>query len=234
LVGGEVGGNAQGLQPVLAQVSCSGTPQTTVFQIPTPADALSVAPTIAADAGGIITAVAASASNDAWAASSPGQFTDDIDGNLGTALQPPSFYQLTDGQTPDAPAGNDSESRPVVTGTEPTIFEFPPPVVVPAPPPAVTVTKTSKAKKIVKRELAPVYDIKKPAEGKLINGTVSLSLSFRVRRKVRIGLEGLRGRKVVASSGIRTFSGKRGTLVLELSTKAWPTRLEFVEPRRQP
>jgi hypothetical protein len=234
LAGGEIGGRAQGLQPVLVQVSCSGAqPVTTTFQ-PTPADATSGTAPIAADDGGIITAVAASASNDAWAASSPGQFTSDIDGNLGTEAQPPSFYWFTDGQPPDAPAGNDSESRPAITGTEPTIFVFPPPVVVPAPPAPVTVTKTAKPKTVVERELAPVYDIQAPKEGKLINGFVTLSVSFKVRRKVRIGIEALRGRKVVASSGIRTFAGRRGTLVLRLSTKAWPTSLKFIEPRIQP
>lgn len=233
LIGGEVGGREQGLQSALAQVSCTSAPQVTVFQIPAPAYATSGTATIAADGNGAITAVAASASNDAWAASSPGEFNTDLGGS-GDAQQPPALYQFTDGQTPNAPAGNSIESRPVTTGTEPTIFEFPPPVVVPAPPAAITVTKTSKATKVVKREPAAIYGLQKPEEGKLVDGFVTLSVSFRVRRKVRIGLEALRAHRVVASSGVKTFSGRRGTLALRLSTKAWPTSLKFIVPRRQP
>ena len=61
-------------------------------------------------------------------------------------------------------------------------------------------------------------------------GIITLHLSFRVRAKVAIGVQALRGKTVVSSSGIKHFAPKSGTLSLILSRKHWPTKLRFVTP----
>jgi hypothetical protein len=52
-------------------------------------------------------------------------------------------------------------------------------------------------------------------------------VKFRVRRPVTIGVEALHSRKVVARSGLKRFTGKRGTLKLEIKRKRWPTSIRF-------
>lgn len=229
MVGVYPGGDLQ-TEPVLVQVSCDGSPQETRFRIPDPtaSDGGSLIP---ADGRGYITAVAANAVNDAWAASNAG--ITGVGAVQGGVYEPPHLYHLTDGQTPDAPAGDDDESRPVVIPTEPTIFTFAPPVVVPAPPPPITVVTRQPARVVKVKLKPPVFDIKPPKVAKAAHGTYTLSISFRVRRKVTIGLEAIRHGKVVSSSGLKTFTGSRGTLVVTLTRKAWPTGLKFVLPKQQ-
>jgi hypothetical protein len=48
---------------------------------------------------------------------------------------------------------------------------------------------------------------------------------------VTVGLEALRKGKVVSRSGMKHFKGKRGTLVLHLNRRHWPTRIRFVTPK---
>lgn len=222
---------SQETEPVLVEVSCDGTWSQTQFRIPDPtASDAGGAVQVPADSGGYVTAVAAIASNDAWAATSPGLTPD----NAATpdAFEPPRLYQLTDGQAPlDVPTGNDVESRPVVITPEPTIFSIAPPVIITAPPPATT-KYTHQKPKVNRVTLKPaVFDIGEPRVAKAAGGMYTLSLSFKVRRKVRIGLEAVRHGKVVSSSGLRTFTGTRGTLVVRLNPKAWPTGLKFILPK---
>jgi hypothetical protein len=214
-IAGGLEGSAAGYQPVLAQVSCGQAPVITEFQAVNPFTGM-LGP---ADPQGYISAVAASANNDAWAATT-GEF--------------PQLYQFTDGQTPNAPAGNDDETRPVPTTTEPTVFEFAPPVTVPAPPAPATIYTQGKAKTKTVRLKAPIYAIGKPQVRAAGGSVYTLSITFRVRRKVRIALDALRGRRVISSSGIRTFSGRRGTLTVRLTRENWPTGLKFVLPKKQP
>jgi hypothetical protein len=58
--------------------------------------------------------------------------------------------------------------------------------------------------------------------------TFVLVVRFRVRRPVTIGVQALRGRRVVSSSGLKRFKGARGKLTLKLDRRRWPTRLRFV------
>jgi hypothetical protein len=212
VAGGRESTASGSFQPVIAQVSCSAAPQTTTFVDPS-----SGGQPVGPDAQ--ITAVAASATNDVWAATNTA-------GN-----DPPELYQLTDGQTPDAPAGNDAEVRPVVETAQPTVFQFAPTVVV-TPPPAPTTTTIHKAIKKIKRTLKPaIYDVSsKPVVSGPVNGVYALTISFRVRRTVTVGLEALRGKDVVSKSGLKTYRGKRGSLTVHLTRATWPTGLKFVQP----
>jgi hypothetical protein len=228
IAGGVVGqipsGSLPVTEPVLAQVSCTESPRITRFRVPDPNAPGS---TIAANQGGYTTAVAANSVNDVWAASAGGSIT--VQGSSTAA--PPHLYLLTDGQAPLAPAGDDNESRPVVFQQQPTIFEFPPPVVIPPPPAATTSTKTLKPKHKTVKLPAAVYDIQHPKLQAQPNGSFRLSISFKVRRKVVIGLEALHGKQVISSSGLKTFSGPKGTLAVTVSRSHWPTGLKFIQPR---
>jgi hypothetical protein len=238
IAGGAVGsiptGGGQQSEPVLFQASCSNPAQakTTLFRIPDPTNP-SDGTLVPADQEGYITAVAASATNDAWAASSDAQET--LQTPQGPYTEPPHLYQLTDGQPPDAPAGDDNEPRPVATQQEATVFVIAPPVVVPAPPPATTATvttETSTTKTV--RLKAAVYDIaKKPKLRKISKHSFRLSITFKVRRKVTIGLDALYHGRVVSKSGLKTFTGHSGTLAVIVERSRWPTGLKFVQPGTQ-
>ncbi len=212
-------------EPVIVQASCTGSPVITRFRIPDPSGGAALVP---ADAGGFVTALAASADNDAWAATDEG-FTEIGSGQIGY-FEPPELYQWTDGQTPDAPAGNAIEPRPIPVVPQPTIFEFPPTVVTTTS--VTTTTTVTHGKTTVKRVRlkAAVYDIAKPTVAKAAGGKYTLSIAFRVRRRVRLGLDAVRAGHVVSSSGIKTFSGQHGTLTVLLSRQAWPTGLRFIVP----
>ena len=218
LAGGQ-NGNLNFQDPVLAELSCDQTgPRLLSFG--------SGSGVAADDPSGWISAVAANASNDDWAAAT----TADLPVSPALA-PPPHLYHLTDNETPLAPAGDDVESRPTVTQVEPTIFVFAPPVVIPPPPaqPAPIAGKTTirhvKAK-------PPIYAIQPPKLARTSTGAFLLSISFKVRSKVTIGIEALRKGKVVSKSGFKTFRGKTGELVLQLDVKEWPTSLKFIFPKK--
>src|SRR5262249_21587208 len=107
------GGAATG-EPVIAQASCDGHTSVTRFEL-----AQAGGGSTAANEAGWIEAVAANASNDARAATSFGTLTTASD-------QPPRLYHLTDGQAPKAPAGDDTESRPLQLQLDPPIIVFAP------------------------------------------------------------------------------------------------------------
>lgn len=184
-------------KPVLEQALCDGQPTGTVL----------------AQSGFSITSVAATASNDAWAGAASGSA--------------PALYHLTDGQTPDAPPGNDDESRPAITTTEPTIFVNPPPIIVPPPPTPTVVVTVPPATKVVLKPA--IYAITRTV--KRSGRIFILYITFRVRRAVTIGIEALRHKKVVSSSGLKAFKPPRGVLALRLNPHAWPTSIRFVTPK---
>ena len=218
------------IEPALVLAACGQPPQVITFRIPDPRIAdQATAPLIPADNGGNTAAVAAIASNDAWAATTPGSLTVESSvGPTGVSVKP-HLYLFTDGQPPDAPAGDDNESRP-------TLFTLDAPVYVQAPPTVVqqttTVTRTTKRRKTRKVKLkSAVYSV----HSKLQHATgrpFTLYIRFRVRRPVKLGIEALRGGKVVAFSGVKLFRGHSGTLALRLDPKRWPTRLRFVVPKK--
>jgi hypothetical protein len=223
-------------EPVLVHASCDGPPIVTRFRLPDPTYANpATAPLVPADRRGTVTGVAANAVNDAWAATTHGIVLPPSDptGQFSADIERPHLYRLTDTQPPLAPAGDDDEPRPLVFEPDPPIFvEAPPDPEPPAPPdttvaqPGPTTTKRIKLKPAIYNVKARVRTSK--------GGTITLELSFRVRRKVTIGAQALRRSTVVSSTGLKRFKAPRGKLALKLDRRHWPTRIRFVSPRPAP
>ncbi len=206
-------------EPVIVQAACNGVTTVTRFRVedPTYKGSLPKPPLVPADREGYVSAVAANAPNDAWVATSTGSVFNET-GN--SVLQPPHLYRLTDGSKPDSPEGNDLEERPLELNLDPPILVLEPPPPPPPSPPPTTVTKTHRIK------LPPaIYGVKAKLHGK---HSLSLYLSFRIRRPVTIGAQALRHGRVVSEARPRRFSGHRGLLILELDRKRWPTKVRFV------
>jgi len=234
IAGGQVfpGGGPTG-EPVLVQASCDGRTSVTRFEL-----ALAGRGTVPANGAGWIEAVAANAANDAWAATSFGTLDAASD-------QPARLYHLTDGQKPQAPAGDDAESRPLQLQLDPPIIVFAPlpPVEVTEPAPVVesttTQTQTTTQTPARTRRLPPAISnvhskvvrkvVRRKVHG-LLTGFESfrLNLTFKVRRPVTLGLRALRKNHVVATASLRKLRPPSGKLVLEITRKTWPTKLEFV------
>jgi hypothetical protein len=221
----------QDSEPAIVHAACGQPPTVTEFRRPDPvvadqADAM----LIPADFEGYATAVAANAPNDAWAATTDGVWagTSQTTGqNVGGALAP-HLYRWTDGQPPDAPAGDDNETRPSLFTLDAPVYTVSAPTVVVT---AGTVTTTTTKKKPKRVKLAPaIYAIHSKLR-RSPNGTYTLYLTFKVRRPVTIGLQALHGRKVVASTGLKRFRGHNGQLALRLDRKHWPTRLRLETPK---
>jgi hypothetical protein len=222
--------NSAGPEPVVVIGRCGQAPAVTRFTIPDPlndgTDPTNPPDVIPADVGGFTTAVAANADNDAWAATTASGASISIGGV--NVFERPHIYHLTDGRPPDAPAGNDNESRPLVFVPEPTVFVIPPPVTETAPPPPTHITQTVKPRR--EHLKAAVYGI----HHKLTSGphaSFVLHLIFRVRRTVTIGAVGLLHGKVVTSSGLHRFKRGIGELDLKLDRNHWPKQIKFVFPR---
>lgn len=220
------------IEPEIVRAGCGQAPTLSRFRTPDPlaANPASAQP-VPADYGGRIEALAANAANDAWAASSDGTwgYTDNNNQPHG-GPQAPHLYRFTDGQAPQAPAGDDNESRPSLFTLDPPIYQPAPQSIVITPAP-VTVTRHRRTKA---RKLKPaIYGL----HSRLLHGrsgAVALRISFSVRRPVTLGLEALRGQRVVATTGLHRFSGQHGELTLALTRRSWPTKLRLIVPRTKP
>jgi hypothetical protein len=201
-----------GLEPVLVRVTCGGAVSTTRFRVPG-------APLVPANPNATITSVAANAVNDAWAATTAGP------------QGPQRLYRLTDGGPPLAAAGDDAETRPLdLTEDPPRFIDAPPEPEPPAPVRGQTIVPPTPPKTV--RLKAPIYAVSISKHPKRIGQRrFVLYVTFRVRRPVTIGVQALRRRTVVSTSGLKRFTGKRGRLALKLDTRHWPTRLRFVTPK---
>jgi hypothetical protein len=213
--------------PVVVDTSCDRAPVVTEFERPDPFGANQAsAPLTPVDLNPRSPAVivSASAENDAWAALNTGS----IDSSNGVPRQErASLYQWTDGQSPDAPAGDDNE------GPRPSLFSLQAPTYVIAPPSTIIIQGKSTVKKKVgrsktKREGAAVYN----ARSKLNQRTLTLTISFTVRRPVTIGIAAFHGNVRVAWSGYKHFTRGTGHLSLKLQRARWPTKLQFEQPHR--
>jgi hypothetical protein len=182
---------------------------------------------VAADRNGTVTSIAANAANDVWAATTIGVLANPADPGV-VALQRPRLYRLTDTRASSAPAGDDVEPRPLVFTEDPPIFVDEPPPPEPPVTPVETVTKPGPKQTRKVTQKAAVYSVKAGKPQRAKGGGFILYVSFRVRRPVTIGLQALRHGKVVSSSGLKRFKGKRGKLSLKLDRKHWPTKLRFV------
>jgi hypothetical protein len=218
-----------GSQPALVHAVCGQPPTLTEFRRPDP---LSADPhLVPADFAGFATAVAAPAPNDAWAATTDGSWTShEVNNPVGGPTRP-HVYQWTDGQAPDAPAGDDSESRPSLFTLDVPVYQLGAPTIVTTPAQQQTQQQRGKGKTVkLKPAIYAVHSRVRPSRG----GDYTLYLTFKVRRPVTIGLEALQGRRVVASTGLKRFTGRRGRLVLTLRRARWPTRLRLVVPQTAP
>lgn len=207
-------------EPVLVDARCDGTTTTTRFRIPDPNPKSPSGPgaqlTAPADRGGTITSVAANAVNDAWAATSSGGL-DEHDANNDAYNEAPHLYRLTDGQPPDAAAGDDLEPRPLTLLFDPPAIPEPAPPA-PPPPPAAPV-----AAQVPSRDPLPtVYDVKS-----VLHGRTELYLTFRLRRATTLGAQALLDGKVISTAPLHHFTGRTGRLVLAIDPKHFPTQLRF-------
>jgi hypothetical protein len=209
-------------EPVIVDATCDGTTTTTRFEIADPNPTYvgsATALTAPADRDGTITAIAANAVNDAWAATSYGGLDENVSGETDAYNEAPHLYRLTDGQPPDAAAGNDDEQRPLTLQFDPAPIPEPPaPTPAPPPPPPV-VTQTP-----TRDPLPSIYDVKSKLVGKK---ELKLYLTFKLRRPVTLGAQALRDGRVVSSAPLHHFTGKTGQLVLAIDAKAYPTQVRF-------
>jgi hypothetical protein len=208
-------------EPVIVRAGCAGTTSVTRFRLTDPTNPVGEAP---ADHQGTITALAANADNDAWAATTKGSLRQ-AGSAAPTWFQRPHLYRLTNGLPPDAPGGDDNETRPPELQEDASIFEHEPPPP-PAPPPAPAIVSTTHTV-----TLPPaVYGVKVRLHIVKRHGRLYLSLylTFKLRRPVTIGARALRHRRVVSVAAPRHFAGRSGLLILRLDRKHWPTAVGFI------
>jgi hypothetical protein len=221
LAGGKAWAQAAGHEepagePVIAQANCEGTTILTRF---------SEGSSAPADRAGGVTALAANAANDAWAATGAG-----TSGGPSTSSDEfPHLYRLTDGEPPQAPEGNEEEPERLKEEEEgreeepqPPAEEAPPPPPTVEAPPPVTQTRTVTLPPAVYDVEAKLHTVKR--SGQLY---LSLYITFKVRRPVTIGVRALRFGHVVSQARPRHFAGHTGLLVLSLNRQHWPTKVGF-------
>jgi hypothetical protein len=162
-------------------------------------------------------ALAANASNDAWATTR----------GLNEEGKLPRLYRFTNGQTPDAPKGNDVEPlRPLRQKIDQPIYELEPPGQ-PAPEalPLPTITQMPSS------TLPPaIYDVKVKLHTIKRHGRkyFSLYLTFKVQRPITLGAQALRRGRVVSVARAKPFTGPTGLLILNVERKRWPTSVQFI------
>ncbi len=219
-------------EPVIVHAECDGSITATRFFA---ADPLHPGALVDADRAGTVTAIAANADNDAWAATSPGGIDRHNPSVLNAYFLPPHLYRLTDTQSPTADAalpGDDNETRP------PNLQQDAPPPAEPPPPTGpgtITVIDTSSSQILAPAPVAnargtrdgpaALYDVRSKLVGR--GRFVKLHLIFRLRRPVTLGAEALRHRRVVSRAALHRFSGRTGQIVLPLDTKDYPTQVRF-------
>jgi len=209
-------------EPVIVKAACDGTTSVTRFRVEDLTYKGSPKPRVAADREGHVSAIAANATNDVWAATTGGSLLAESGvGAFTSEPQPPHLYRLTDGLTPQAPEGDDLEERPLELQLDPPVIVLEPPPPLPPEPAPTTVTTTRTVK------LPPaIFDVKAKLH-KNRHG-LSLYLSFRVSRPVTLGAQALRHGHIVSEARPRRFTGHRGLLILKLDRKHWPTKVRFV------
>ena len=210
-------------EPAIAHVGCEGIATVTRFRAPdtTSSNGAEAPP----DRKGGVTAIAVSAGNDAWSATSTGALSRGAAHELSFVEQVPHLYRLTNGQPHSGPEANDEEPGRGPEGGEEEHVEVPPPPI----PPIV------EAPVIVKRahsvRLPPaIYAVKATVHAITSSGRTDLRLyiTFRVRRAVTVGAQALRHGRVVSEARPERFKGRTGLLILSLNRNAWPTKVKFV------
>jgi hypothetical protein len=214
------GGNMRQLdplygEPVIAEVGCNGTGTLTRFRVP--------GSSVPADRGGSVTAIAANATNDAWAATSNGHLPE----GESQLSQFPHVYRLRNEKRPEAPEGNNEESRPRKVEEDKKIYEEEKAPVEAAAAPEFSLTVTP----VPPITLPPaIYDVKVKLHKVKRHGRtyLSLYLTFKVMRPIKLGAQALRRGRVVSTARARLFSGQTGQLILSVERKRWPTNIRFI------
>jgi hypothetical protein len=114
---------------------------------------------------------------------------------------------------------------------DPPVYVESPPTYVPPPQQQQTSYSGGGTKHRRKHQKASIYGVQSKLH-RGPNGSFTLYITFRVRRPVTIGVEALHRGRVVGSSGLKRFRGKRGELTIQLDPRRWPTGLRFVTPRK--
>jgi hypothetical protein len=212
-------------EPVIVRATCDGATTVTRFRTEDPTRSGTAPTAVAADreqpedATAEVTAIAVNAANDAWAATSPGSLLP-INVENKPLEQPPHVYRLTNGLAPEAPEGNDEEERPLPPEEKPIEIIEPPLPEKPKLPVTISETHHVHRKPAVYAVSASVHE-----HGK----SLSLYLTFRVRRATTLGAEALRDGHVVSKARPKRFKkGLHGLLVLQLDRKHWPTKVRFI------
>ncbi len=207
-------------EPVIVQAACDGTTTATRFRIQDPSAPASQAP---ADRLAGITAIAANAANDAWAATSRGTLKSE-------EAEPPRLYRLTNGQPPEAPEGTSSQ-LPYEAGREATI-ENPTHYVfeAPKPEPALEFPAVAEVAPFVVKPRPATYDVTATVATTKHDGHVNyyLRIAFKLRRSVTIGAQALLRGHVVSEARPKQFKGHAGLLILRLERSHWPTKIRFI------
>lgn len=159
---------------------------------------------------GVAARVSFSAPNDGWLVTSAGWLFHYTDGSQPPLNTDPAWQgtitfrpnEAAEQFVPDTPPTDDSQ-----------LFA-PPPVDI--QPPVAPVSTTTKALPALLRH------VKVKLHG------LTLSVSFQLVRKARVGLVGRRGGAVVARVPTRTLRPGRYTLKLKLDRRRYPTRLQFL------
>lgn len=194
LVGGRVI-DTLGQQLMLARVACAGTVTETRFTLTQAGHGTGRRPLTGVDG---ITALAATASNDAWVAIPRAELPTN-------EFVPPTLLRLQDGRPPQSPAGDDIEDRAVAFTDDSPL---------PAGTPSPSVEPPAKLPKFFR------------FTSRFSRGT--LTINFRVRRPGLIGIQALRKGRVVATTGLQRVRPPRGVLRLKFDPKAWPTKIEII------
>ena len=162
----------------------------------------------AVSAPGALRAVASTAPNDAWLAVPGGFFTPP---NAGPTDPPQParsiMLRLQDGRAPLGPAGDDNEDRPIILADDAITFVPPGD---PSPP-------------VLAKPVRPrFFGFRTRFKGS------TLTLTFKVRRRGMLGIQALRGKAVVATTGLHRFGPPRGKLQLTFVRERWPTRIQIL------
>lgn len=110
---------------------------------------------------------------------------------------------------PDAPPEDDS------------LKYAPPPLELPPALREEATTPVDAEPAVPERRTALLRDVK----ARLIRGTLTYEVRFRLTRRARVGLVARRGRKVVARARTRTLKPGRHRLRVKLQRKRWPTKI---------
>lgn len=154
--------------------------------------------------------IACPAVNDCWMVTENGWLYHYTDGTAYQEDTDPNFAGVISQRPPDAGTATfypDTSPLDDSLANQQT-------VTIPANTTPTTTTTTSKTKQLVTHMHEQLHGM-------------TLVLSFTLTVRARVSLDGLRGKRTVASSGTHVFAAGKRVLDLHLNRHAWPTKLKF-------